>query len=138
MNTKKASIQLQDLIELLKENDLNINEFLWFMYGGDDNDMEYLQANDTSCFGVTETTKNYGFTGMDIVVVKEIVEGIIESAWTHVAKDSGSLALFSDPKKYTWEKLNALVSSVLPYAEVGMVVDISKNGYTGLLIRRTK
>ena len=134
----KPSEKLQDLIDLLDKDNMLLKEFLWFLYDENDNDINFLLQQEAICFGITETKKDYGITHMDIVVVKEIVEGIIEKAWTHVSKDSGTLVLFSDTKQYSYEKLNALMSMILPYNEVGRVVNISKKSYTGLLVQRIK
>ena len=131
------SRQLQDLIQFLKENEMDPKEFLWMIREGDSNDVNHLNETGATCFGITNDCKDYGVKGMDFVLVKEIVEGIIEQSWPLVSKDSGTLALYTDPKKYSFKNLNTLISHVLPYKEVGMVVDISKNGYTGMLIRRT-
>jgi hypothetical protein len=130
------SRKLQDLIKFLEDGEMDIKEFLW-MVRGDDNDVNYLTEQEATAFGITENRKDYGMKGMDFVVVNDIEEGVIEESWPIVSKDSGTLALYADPKDYPFEKLNALVSSILPYSEVGMVVDVSKNGYTGMLVRRT-
>lgn len=137
MNTERPSQELQDLIEFLEEHEMRVRDFKWYIIDEDLKDVNYIRSLNGICYSSTLDYPSLGIKNMDIVMLKSITEGSLEKAWPVVSKDSGSLAIYADPKLYDFSKLNTLVSCIIPYKDVGMVVDISKNGYTGMLVRKT-
>lgn len=133
MSTK----HLEDLLKFLKENHMSPKEFSWYIIGKD-TDVETLLNLKATCFGETPTRKDFGLTGIDFVIIEKVTEDNITRAWDIVSKDSGSLILIANPIEHNFQNLSAIVSHYLPYEDSGMIVDISKNGYTGLLVRRTQ
>ena len=102
-----------------------------------------------------------------LCVLDEIQDRIdcIQTAWEKVNDKDGTLAIFVRTKEeidaeaiknnwtqyndgyitknntfqkgYRYGDLNALVTAAIPYNQCGMVADFSKNGYVGMLLRKT-